>query len=128
MRRCKESRPAIGAITSKATCTVKDLGTLVSDCRKFRCIHADPPWRYSNQATRSATNSHYDSMTLEQLLTLPVSDLASSDSHLEIEAAKPRATESIPKIVYLPSLLADERRGGRQPLLERVAEHLLCGR
>ena len=63
-------------------------------------------------------------MTLEQLLALPVSDLASSDSHLEIEAAKPRAT----KIVYLPSLLADERRGGRQPLLERVAEHLLCGR
>ena len=67
-------------------------------------------------------------MTLEQLLALPVSDLASSDSHLEIEAAKPRATELIPKIVYLPSLLADERRGGRQPLLERVAEHLLCGR
>ena len=29
---------------------------------------------------------------------------------------------SIPKIVYLPSLLVDE------PLLEIVAEHLLCGR
>ena len=35
-------RPAVGAITSKATCTVKDLGTLVSDCRKFGCIYAEP--------------------------------------------------------------------------------------
>ena len=33
-------RPAVGAST--ATCTVKDLGTLVSDCRKFGCIYAEP--------------------------------------------------------------------------------------
>ena len=57
-------RPAVGAITSKATCTVKDLRTLMSDCRKFGCVYADPPWRYSNQATRSATDAHYGSMPI----------------------------------------------------------------
>ena len=76
----QRSRPAVGAITSKATCTVEDLSTLVSDGRKFGCIYADPPWRYSNQATRSSTDAHYGSMTLEQLLALPVGDLAASES------------------------------------------------
>ena len=82
----QRSRPAVGAITSKATCTVNDLRTLVSDGRKFGCIYADPPWRYSNQATRSSTEAHYGSMTLEQLLALPVGDLAAGDSHLHLWA------------------------------------------
>jgi hypothetical protein len=56
----------------------------VSDGRKYGCIYADPPWRYSNQATRSATDGHYGSMTLEQLLALPVIDLASTNSHLHL--------------------------------------------
>jgi N6-adenosine-specific RNA methylase IME4 len=77
-------RPVVGSATSTATCTVEDLATLVSDCLKFGCIYADPPWPYCNQATRSATLLHYGSMTLKQLLALPISELAANDSHLHL--------------------------------------------
>lgn len=71
-------------------CTTADLNTLVSRGLKFGTIYADPPWRYSNQATRAATNNHYkpekDSgeydMSIEQLCELPVKDFSADRAHL----------------------------------------------
>lgn len=58
-----------------------------SDCSAFRCIVADPPWRYkttmavtgnapgrTRQNGRSATD--YPTMTIEEITALPISKLA----------------------------------------------------
>ena len=63
-------------------CTVEDLSKLVSGGELFGCIYADPPWGYSNQATRAATDNHYPTMTVEEIAALPVKELALDRSHL----------------------------------------------
>ena len=51
----------------------------------FGCIYADPPWSYSNQGTRGATNNHYDgTMTVDELCALPIGELAAEKSHLHL--------------------------------------------
>lgn len=65
-------------------CTVADLERLVSAGRKFGCIYADPPWLYSNQGTRAATNNHYGGMTIDELCALPIRELAADDAHLHL--------------------------------------------
>lgn len=51
---------------------------------KFGCIYADPPWQYGNQATRAATDNHYDTMTIQQLCDMPVAEVAADDAHLHL--------------------------------------------
>lgn len=74
------------------TCTVDDLNALAASDKKFGCIYLDPPWRYDNQGTRAATGDHYKAgeendkagMTVEQIMALPVSELAADDAHLHL--------------------------------------------
>lgn len=51
----------------------------------FRCIHADPPWRFENWSKagedRSAQN-HYTCMSLRDIARLPVVAHAAPDCHL----------------------------------------------
>lgn len=54
------------------TCTVSDLQKLIDTGKKYSTVYADPPWKYSNQATRSATNKHYSTMTVEEIIALPI--------------------------------------------------------
>jgi len=61
---------------------VRDLAELKG--RKFACIYADPPWRYSNQVTRASTDNHYSTMTVEQICALPVADLCADKCHLHL--------------------------------------------
>lgn len=51
---------------------------------KFRTIYADPPWPYRNRATRGAANNHYAAMSLHDICTLPVHELAADESHLHL--------------------------------------------
>lgn len=68
------------------TCTVEDLQSLVSAGKKFGTIYADPPWPYSNQATRSSTAKIYKTATdgLEEIKALPVPQLTADDCHLHL--------------------------------------------
>lgn len=50
--------------------------------QRFRCILADPPWRYRDRATRGAAERHYPTMSVEELCALPVAALAEDDAHL----------------------------------------------
>lgn len=52
--------------------------------RKFGCIYADPPWAYSNQSTRAATDNHYDTLTVDELINWPIEQLAADDAHLHL--------------------------------------------
>lgn len=48
----------------------------------YRCILADPPWKFRDRHTRGAAERHYRTLSLEDLLRLPVADLGAPDSHL----------------------------------------------
>lgn len=80
-RRAKNQREAP---PGPATCTVDDLGVLISSGRAFGTIYADPPWLYDNQGTRAATGNHYRGMTVDDLCALPIEKLAARDAHLHL--------------------------------------------
>lgn len=64
---------------------VKDLSGLVSSGAKFGTIYADPPWAYSNKATRSNVDSEYaKTMTVDEICAEPVSQLAAEKCHLHL--------------------------------------------
>lgn len=67
---------------SQESCTTADLSALTSKGQTFGTIYADPPWSYENQGTRAATGNHYGTMTIAELATLPVKELAADRSHL----------------------------------------------
>lgn len=68
-------------------CTVEDLHTLVRQGAKFGTVYADPPWAYSNQATRASTDNHYETVEPSWLCipeNMPVADLAADEAHLHL--------------------------------------------
>src|SRR6266849_4343115 len=54
--------------------------------RKFGTILADPPWRFQNRTGKVAPEhrrlSRYDTMTVDEICSLPVGDLANGRGHL----------------------------------------------
>ena len=52
----------------------------------FSTIYADPPWRFQNRTGKMAPEHQrllrYPTMTMEEILELPVSRLAASEAHL----------------------------------------------
>ncbi|MDD9908260.1 MAG: MT-A70 family methyltransferase [Ahrensia sp.] len=54
--------------------------------RKFSTILADPPWRFTNRTGKMAPEhrrlSRYETMTLDNICELPVSDVTESTAHL----------------------------------------------
>ena len=66
------------------TCAISDLQKLIDNGKQFSTIYADPPWKYSNQATRSATDNHYDTMTVKDIANLPVPELTTDNAHLHL--------------------------------------------
>ena len=53
---------------------------------KFATIYADPPWRFQNRTGKIAPEhkrlNRYETMDLEEIMALPVSQIAASKSHL----------------------------------------------
>jgi len=70
------------------TCTVSDLNKLIEVGKKFGTIYADPPWKYENQATRSATSGVYKpgawGMAIEEICALPIPALTTEKAHLHL--------------------------------------------
>lgn len=66
------------------TYTIADLHKLAASGKTFGTIYADPPWQYGNQRTRAATDNHYQTMTVEEVVALPVAKLAGKKSHLHL--------------------------------------------
>ena len=50
---------------------------------KYKCIMADPPWRCDQLGKYGAVN-HYQLMSVEQIKSMPVKDLAEDNSHCYI--------------------------------------------
>ncbi len=57
-----------------------------TDGTHYRTIYADPPWRFTNRTGKMAPEhkrlSRYSTMTLEEIMELPVATVAGEQSHL----------------------------------------------
>jgi N6-adenosine-specific RNA methylase IME4 len=63
---------------------VGDLNDLIRAGVKFGTVYADPPWQFVNSASNGAAAHHYLGMTVEELCSMPVAELAARDSHLHL--------------------------------------------
>jgi N6-adenosine-specific RNA methylase IME4 len=79
-------QPVRGAPGTEGGCTVAHLDLLAERKEQFRCLYADPPWPYDNQATRASTDNHYETMSVDAICELPVGQLAADQSHLHLWA------------------------------------------
>ena len=57
-----------------------NLEVLLKHPAKFPTIYADPPWPYSNRASRGAAENHYRTMTLDAIRNEPVKQLAAQQA------------------------------------------------
>lgn len=78
----KVVEPSIDEYESGA---VANLAELVERGLRYGCIYADPPWAYSNKATRANVEDEYKStMTVDEICQEPVAKLAADDCHLHL--------------------------------------------
>ena len=62
---------------------------------KFSIIYADPPWRYEQKNRQGSAELHYPTMSIEEICSLPVTDLAAKDSVLFLWATFPQLPEAL---------------------------------
>lgn len=69
------------------------------DIKKYKVIYADPPWSYRNKRTggsmRSGAASKYPVMTVDEICSLPVADIADKDAVLFLWATVPMLPEAL---------------------------------
>ena len=61
-----------------------NLTPLVDAGVRFRTVYADPPWQYSNIASRGAANNHYTTLGIKEICAEPVCELVDDDAHLHL--------------------------------------------
>lgn len=61
-----------------------DLAELAYGGFKFATVLADPPWQYSNTASRAAAENHYRTMSVTEICREPVGDLVGDRAHLHL--------------------------------------------
>lgn len=67
--------------------------------KKYDIIYADPPWQYRNMGNIQATaNSHYNTMSQEEINNLPVDKLSKDNSILFLWATFPKIQEALDTI------------------------------
>ena len=62
---------------------------------KYPIIYADPPWRYSAKKVQGAAENHYPTMSIDELCTLPVAEIAAKDIALFMWATFPQLPEAL---------------------------------
>lgn len=62
---------------------------------KYEIIYADPPWRYNDRKCSGACENHYQTMSLNDIKSLPVERLAHKDCILFLWATFPCLTEAL---------------------------------
>lgn len=54
--------------------------------KKYNTIYADPPWRFQNRTGKVAPEhkrlNRYDTMSIEEIMSLPVAEIADDKAHL----------------------------------------------
>lgn len=75
--------------------TARDLTTLLREGRKFGTIYADPPWTYKNASSRAAAVNRYRTLSLAEISSLPVKELATPNCHLHLWATSPLLEDAL---------------------------------
>lgn len=102
--RCKGAA-ARGYVAERRASTTQELADYVarpwpfSDLqrRHYAVIEADPPWTYSvfsEKGNRKGAVRHYATMSLPDILALPVADLAAPDAHLFLWTTGPNLQQA----------------------------------
>lgn len=125
-----------------------ECGGLFSDLRgqRFGCILADPPWSYANDKppidwrpyrdrgeTPQSVNHYYETMTLDQIMAMPVNEIAAKDSVLFMWATVPLMPEAFRVMEawgykYKTMLTWEKENGkGMGYWFRGVTEHVLFG-
>jgi len=60
--------------------------------KKYKIIYADPPWSYQPMMNSSATD-HYSTMTIEDICSLPIKDIADKDCVLFMWVTYPKLNQ-----------------------------------
>ena len=66
--------------------------------KKYSVIYADPPWGYRNRGTRAAAEKHYRTMSVGDIKSLPVADIAAENCVLFLWATFPMLPEAMETI------------------------------
>jgi N6-adenosine-specific RNA methylase IME4 len=65
--------------------TIKNLLKFCDD-KTYNTVYADPPWRFQNRTGKVAPEhkrlNRYETMTIKEIMSLPVESIASTKSHL----------------------------------------------
>jgi N6-adenosine-specific RNA methylase IME4 len=100
----------------------------------YPIVYADPPWRYEHARTENrAIENHYPTMTLEEICTLPVQDIAAADAVLFMWATSPKLEESLQVInswgfSYRTSIVWDKEIMGPGYYARQQHEYLLIAK
>ena len=62
---------------------------------RYSVIYADPPYQYSNKGVQGAAENHYPTMSIEEICTLPIADIAAKDSVLFLWVTFPMLPEAL---------------------------------
>ena len=60
---------------------------------KYKVIYADPPWQYSNSGFHESAEKYYPTMSIEQICSLPINNLAREDAILFLWVTSPLMPE-----------------------------------
>ena len=66
--------------------------------KKYSIIYADPPWRYSDKGCHGAAAKHYPTMSIKEIINLPVKDIAEKDCVLFLWTTYPMFPEALQAI------------------------------
>ena len=61
----------------------------------YSIIYADPPWTYNDKNTQGAASNHYETMSLNDIKTMPISDITKDDCVLFMWATYPLLAEAL---------------------------------
>lgn len=68
--------------------------------KKYRLILMDPPWKYKIQKKNGCTDKHYETMTMNEIKNLPISNLADQGCVLLIWVTNPFLSEALKLIEH----------------------------
>jgi N6-adenosine-specific RNA methylase IME4 len=66
--------------------------------KKYNIIYADPPWSYERQVGKGIASEIYPTMTIAEMVDIPVKDIAADNAVLFLWVTFPKLTECFPVI------------------------------
>lgn len=63
--------------------------------KKYKIIYADPPWEYKQTGSRGVAKQHYHTMSTQDIMKLPIRNIAADDAVLFMWATFPNISEAI---------------------------------